>query len=98
MNNYIFTDEKGKQYKRIDKRIAKKEYDNGRAVIVCASNLRPFTMYHFECELLKSRLSDFLLNGIPENDFNRVVNHFEFYNCTNSETGYRTNFYIALEN
>ena len=97
MNNYILTADNGKQYKRIDKRQAKKIYNENKPVFVCACNLRPFTMYHFECELLKSRLSDLLLNGIPENDFKRVINHFEYYNCINSETGYYSAFYTAID-
>ena len=37
------------------------------------------------------------LNWEPDQDFDKVVNAFEYYNCTNSETGYYAAFYAKVE-
>lgn len=88
MNNYIFTSN-GKKYKRIDKRIARKMYDAGHNIILCACNLRPFSQWHAETETNKKQCDN--------TTFDYLVNQFEFYNCINSETGKHASYYTALE-
>ena len=55
MNNYTFNDD-GKQYKRIDKRQAKKLYDAGKTIILCACNLRPFGFWRPEIPINKTTI------------------------------------------
>lgn len=45
MRKYTFT-EKGRTFKRIDKKTARTAYKNGLTVIICPCNLRPFTPWH----------------------------------------------------
>ena len=102
MNNYIFKDKNGVDYKRVTKAQAKKIYDSGIDVLICANNLRPFGFW--DCGVLIN-INDFkkygfsepcILNGTPENDFKKRVNEYEFYNCINSETGRYSAFYVAI--
>lgn len=102
MINYTFTDEKTKQdYKRITKPMARRAFCDGKTVVVCASNLRPFGFYQFQFEWNINRES--FQNELkatdttPENLFNYAVNQFEYYNCTNKETGKHASFYIAID-
>lgn len=96
MNNYTFNAD-GKQYKRIDKRQAKKLYDAGKTIILCACNLRPFGFWRPEIPINKT---DYLKHGYTapasDYDFRHRVNSFEFYNCTNTETGKYCAFYTEL--
>ena len=102
MNNYIFTDN-GKQYKRIDKRQARRAYNDGKTVYLCPCNLRPFGVWRPEIDINKTDYKKYGYNepfifsdGSSEMDFNKRVNYFEFYNCTNTETGIYTAFYIQI--
>lgn len=85
MNNYTFSDG-NKNYKRIDKRTARRAFDNGLTVVFCPCNLRPFTPWHCETDIQKSRCDGY--------SFDYMVNLFEVYNCRDSETGKYTAFYI----
>lgn len=88
MNNLYFFNDKGVKFNRINKRTAEKAYNNGKTVIFCPVNVRPFTFWHLEIEISKNSQGN---NGVA---FKQVVNNFEFYNC-NSETGKYTAFYMA---
>lgn len=98
MKNYIFKDKNGKSYKRIDKRQACKAYINYKPVFLCSCNLRPFAPFHFEVDINRKRDAEFLTDETSaKNRFRELVNSFEFYNCTNTETGLYTSFYVAIE-
>lgn len=97
MNNTIFADNNGIKYRRVDKRQARKIYDNGKEVVFCPCNLRPFGFWNPSVKILKDFEDNVILNGKPSNDFDKVVNSFEYYNCINSETGRFTSFYIAID-
>lgn len=88
MNNLIFKDKNGKQYKRIDKRTAKKLFYADKKIIICACNLSPFSPYGVGASIVRTPKT---------NDFKRFVNNFEYYNCTNNETGYYSAFYTAID-
>ena len=98
MNNYIFTNEiTKKEYKRINKTAARAAYAAGKTVILCACNLRPFGPWHPETNINRARHDDYLTDEISVNNmFNNLVNSFEYYNCSNNETGKYTAFYIEL--
>ena len=68
---------------RINKRVARKLFNEGKTLWITACNMRP------ECGLLMNA-------GTYENelvDFDMFVNSFTYYNC-NNETGRYPAFYI----
>lgn len=89
MRKYSFTDCNGKTWERINRKQAKAAYNNGLTVLFCPVNMRSFTPWHLEIDVNKNFES---YNGI---EFEKVVNAFEYYNCTN-ETGKYTAFYIPV--
>jgi hypothetical protein len=94
MNKYAFF-HNGRTYERITKRQARREYINGRSVVMIACNLRPFTPWNNEMVLNRKDREQFVIDEIGvNNDFTNTVASFEYYNCTNSETGKYTAFYI----
>ena len=94
MRKYIFT-ENGHTYKRINKNAARSAYMGGSTVIICPCNLRP-TQYSYGIN--RKNREQFVLDEIGVvNDFNNLVNSFEYYNCPNSETGKYAAFYIEEE-
>lgn len=87
MRQFNFSDG-NKNYKRIDKRTARRAYNAGLTVHFCPCNLRPFGFWSCGVDINKNRES---LNGYT---FDSIVNHFEYYNCRDTETGKYTAFYI----
>ena len=69
---------------RVNKRRARKAYNNGQTVLVFPCNLRPD---FFGVTIQKSNDWD--------SDFDKKINEFEFYNCSNSETGRYAGFILA---
>lgn len=97
MNNYSFS-HRGYTFKRIDKKTARTAYKNGLTVVICPCNLRPFTSWHNEQDINRRSREQFVIDEIGViNDFNNLINSFEFYNCRNKETGRYTAFYIPVE-
>lgn len=87
MRKYTFT-EKGFAFERIDKKTARAAYMNGLTIVICPCNLRPFTPWHNEQALNRKSREHFAVDEIGvKNDFNGWLNSFEYYNCTNAETG-----------
>lgn len=89
MRNYDFTNN-GKHYTRIDKRTARRAFDNGLTVVFCPCNLHPFGFWNCGVEINKSHES---FSGYT---FDNIVNHFEYYNCINAETGKYSAFYAVV--
>jgi hypothetical protein len=73
-------------YRRINKTNARKLYNRGVEIVLCPNKMRPFTPWQFEIRI--KRKLDWTATT-----FDKVVNEFEYYNCTNTETGYRTSYY-----
>lgn len=73
-------------YIRVSKRKARKIFENGDAIYFCPVNLRPGKPYHPEILYYNTGLR-----------FNYAVDSFEFFNCTNTETGKYAAFYIYNE-
>jgi hypothetical protein len=80
------------RYKRINKTTARREYTAGKKIVFCPSNLRPFSFWN--PQFITDKATEEEINGEPQ-DFDKIVNAFEYYNCTNTETGKYTAFYIA---
>ena len=90
MNKYSFTNN-GKTWERITKKQARAAYNNGLTVLFCPVNMCPFTPWHLEIDVNKNFEG---YNGVT---FEKAVNAFEIYNCTDNETGRYTAFYIPGE-
>ena len=84
MYNMTF-DIKGIQYKRVSKPMARKAYDTGKDVVICACKLRPGKPWYPEA----------IINNLSKNSFNSSVNEYEWNNC-NAEAGYYAAFYIEV--
>lgn len=84
MYNYSFIIN-GTEYRRVNKSTAKKEYDNGNNVLLCACNLRPNSCWSTAVPVSNC-------NSI---EFDKQIREFEYYNCTSKETGYYASFYIV---
>jgi hypothetical protein len=86
----------GTIYRQVTKKTAKKLYLQGFPVVLCPCNLRPFTPWHCEHTIKKADRAQFVADEIgAANDFDNVVNSFEYYNCQYNETGKYTAFYIG---
>lgn len=79
MINMTFTDNNKIKYKRVNKTTARRAFNEGCVVVLCPSNLRPFSPWHNEAGVIKDRCEGA--------DFEKVVNAFSYYNCINNETG-----------
>lgn len=90
MRKYSFTDKNGKTWERITKKQARAVYNNGLTVLFCPVNMRPFTPWHLEIDVNKN------FEGYNSVSFEKAVNAFEIYNCTDNETGRYTAFYIPV--
>lgn len=75
------------RYARITKTEARRRFDSGEAIALCASNLRPGAPWNPEVIVKRG--------GFYEH-FDNKVNCFEFYNCINSETGRKAAFYKII--
>ena len=74
-------------YVRISKARARKLCEEGKEVTIHPCNLSPESPWGYPPHL----------NWEPDQDFDKFVNAFEYYNCTNSETGYYAAFYAKVE-
>lgn len=85
MKKYTFTDG-GYTFQRIDKKAARRAYNNGLRVMLCPVNLRPGYPYHPEISI----------SGKAAATFEEALTAFEFYNLRGKETGRYTAFYIPV--
>lgn len=75
---------RGTRYTRIPKNVARKLYNDGVTVHAAPVKFSPFGMW----------FNAYGMNKASGEDFDTLVNSFEFYNCTN-ETGRYTAFWRA---
>lgn len=81
-----------KTWQRVDKRRARRSYDQGLTVVVCPDNIRPFAPSSLHITLNQAWIVD-----STRNTFETLVSSYELYNCINHETGYRAAFYMEVE-
>ena len=90
MNNREYN-HNGQRFIRIDKKRAKRAYNNGLTVIFAPVNLHPFNNYfNLTMDINKNNIN------CDNQPFETIVNAYEMYNCTN-ETGKYTAFYIPIQ-
>lgn len=85
MRAYTFT-ENGFTFERVDKRQARKAYNNGLRVVVCPVNLRPGCPWYPEI----------IVSGGSGATFEEMLNSFIYYNIRDNETGKYAAFYIPV--
>ena len=97
MNNFEFR-HNGKTFIRINKRQAINEFMHGNTVIISACNVRPFNAWYFGYMEYSKTICNQRTQVIDYigymNAFKNQVSSFEYYNCTNSNTGKYASFYI----
>ena len=94
MNKYEFTSN-GRTFERVSKATAKRAFIDGFTIAFCPSNLRPGTPWHPEIITDRELRGEYIADETgAENDFYNLLNSFEYYNCTNTETGKYTSFFI----
>lgn len=82
-NLYIY--KSGREFKRVNKKTAKKLYNDNKAVLLVPCNLNPNSFFIGLFDLRKN--DDYA-------SFEKAVSIFEYYNCINNETGHYAAFYI----
>lgn len=83
-------------FTRISKAKARKLYDSGEDVFLCAVNMRPNfgAVKATKSEWLETKVVDGFVTVVPRNDgFECLCNCFSFYNC-DKERGYYPAFYV----
>lgn len=94
MNKYSFTDN-GRMFTRVSMAAARRAFIDGFTIVFCPSNLRPGAPWYPEYITSRENRADYIADDIgAENDFYGLLNSFEYYNCTNAETGKYTAFFI----
>ena len=71
--------------RRISKTNARRLHRDGVPVFICPVNFRPDNMFAPAVHMS------------TDDDFDKIVNRFEYYNCTNRETGRYASFYVNCE-
>lgn len=85
MRQYTFT-ENGFTFERVNKKQARKAYNNGLRVVVCPVNLRPGYPWYPEISV----------SGKSGATFEEMLNAFIYYNIRDNETGKYPAFYIPV--
>lgn len=81
MYNFEFS-KNGKVYKKVDKRVARKEFDTGGVVYLAPCKANPRADWVGLISIYKESAS-----------FYTAINEFEYYNC-NTEMGKRAAYYV----
>jgi hypothetical protein len=71
-------------YVRVTKRTAKRLFSEGKEIMLSPCNLNPASAWHPGVDI----------DNKTDEDFDKTVNSFEYYNCLNRETGMYTAFYV----
>lgn len=88
MKQYTFV-ENGFTFERINKKQARRAYNNGLTVRFCPCNIRPDFPLGLGMDMNRIQQN---CEGVA---FDVLLNQFEWYNC-NTETGKYTAFYIPV--
>ena len=87
MTKYEFKDRNGDIYTRITLRLAYRLFNENKYIVLCPSNLRPFSMFNPQITISNE-------NG---DDFSKIIEHFKYYNCTDRYTGRDVYFYARKD-
>lgn len=76
--------------KRINKRRAQREYEQGKTVYLLPCNCGLLSVWIHPCPIKQSE------EQWSGDSFNSRVNEFQYYNC-NYETGYYPHYYVEVD-
>ena len=96
MNKYTFTSHGRRTFTRVSKTTAKKAYINGFVIALCPCKLRPGTPWDSETIVDRETRGCVTDDISAENDFEKLLNAFEYYNL-NRDTGSYTAFFIESD-
>lgn len=77
-------------YKRINKAMARKEYNNGNSVYILPCKVRLDNAW-FKPAMINR-------NNLDNESFEKIINAFEYYNCSYNELGKYASYYLKEEN
>lgn len=80
----------GKYYHRVNKAAARRVFNEGGVVIMCACNLRPDSYWSPAVPIAAG-------NYEAPREFNALVNEYTFYACNLNESGYYPAFYTEVK-
>ena len=80
-----------KTFKKVNKTQARKLYNNNKNVYIVPCKVYP-NYNNVWTQPIKLNKEEYIDKNY-ENDFDKIINNFEFYNC-NTELGKYTSFYI----
>lgn len=93
MNKYTFS-HNGKEFTRISKASARKQFLQGKTVFVLPCKVRFGSPWLSAFPISREAQKVYAIDEIGiKNRFESLVNSFEYYNC-NSETGKYSAFYV----
>ena len=96
MNNYTFT-HNGHTFQRISKTEARRAYVNGLSLVIAPCNMQPFNPWGIATVINRKDRAHLVSDEIVvHKDFDNYIGSFEYYNCTCSETGKYTAYYIPV--
>jgi hypothetical protein len=90
MLNLQVYDNDQKIWQQISKAAAKKTFEAGEPIVMCAANMHPFGVWNCGVTIQKNPQ-----HSEDDNDFTKILNSFSFHNCTN-ETGLYVRYYKKL--
>ena len=96
MNARIIKDDfTGKNWQRVSKASARKGFNTGKNICICAVNMMPFNSHWAMGYIVnKDGTGDIIMDC--DWTFDKLVNNYEWYNC-NDETGKYSAFYMEVE-
>lgn len=97
MNKYQLKDKNGKTWERISKPTAKKNYMEGKEIVFCPCNLRPFTPWGYEMKFSREIDAENYPETTPQEAWEDHLMYYTYYNCTDAQTGRTTAFYLCIE-
>lgn len=87
MRNLTVFDSTKTQWVQVQKRTAKKLFDQGQELVFCPCKMYPFGFWNCGIKIAKTEQNE---------SFERICSGFEYYNCT-SETGNYITFYTKFK-
>lgn len=88
-NNIVINPDNLKQYKRVNRCIAKRSFNAGRSLLLAPSKVPPFTLD------LPPWYEKRAMDKKTDNDFHNMVHNFAYFNLSHA-TGYYTAFYLEI--
>ena len=97
MNRYTFTSNGRRTFTRVSKAAAKKAYINGFVIALCPCKLRAGSPWDSETIINRETRGGNITDDTGAgNDFEKMLNAFEYYNL-NRDTGSYTAFFIESD-